>query len=105
MAEALSYLLVIFREPMLLVMTAIGTCAGVYVGAIPGLSGTMAVSLLVSFTFGWETHMALAIMIGVFVGAVFGGLAIRNSVEYSGRSRSSCNGAGRISAGEEGTCR
>ncbi len=73
MAEALSYLLVIFREPMLLVMTAIGTCAGVYVGAIPGLSGTMAVSLLVSFTFGWETHMALAIMIGVFVGAVFGG--------------------------------
>lgn len=50
MAEALSYLLVIFREPMLLVMTAIGTCAGVYVGAIPGLSGTMAVSLLVSFT-------------------------------------------------------
>ena len=69
----LYYLSVIFREPMLIAMVAIGTFAGVYVGAIPGLSGTMAVSLLVSFTFGWETHHALAIMIGVFVGAVFGG--------------------------------
>lgn len=73
MIEALSYLSIIFREPILLLMTALGTCAGVYVGAIPGLSGTMAVSLLVSFTFGWETHTALAVMIGVFVGAVFGG--------------------------------
>lgn len=67
------YLTVVFREPMLILMVALGTCAGVYVGAIPGLSGTMAVSLLVSFTFGWETHTALAVMIGVFVGAVFGG--------------------------------
>lgn len=66
-------LTVVFREPMLILMVALGTCAGVYVGAIPGLSGTMAVSLLVSFTFGWETHTALAVMIGVFVGAVFGG--------------------------------
>ncbi|BAL00743.1 tripartite tricarboxylate transporter family protein [Oscillibacter valericigenes Sjm18-20] len=67
------YLAVVFREPMLILLVALGTCAGVYVGAIPGLSGTMAVSLLVSFTFGWETHTALAVMIGVFVGAVFGG--------------------------------
>ena len=73
MLEALSYMAVVFREPWLIALVAAGTCAGVYVGAIPGLSGTMAVSLLVSFTFGWETHSALAVMIGVFVGSVFGG--------------------------------
>lgn len=73
MMEALSYMAVVFREPWLILLVAAGTCAGVYVGAIPGLSGTMAVSLLVSFTFGWETHSALAVMIGVFVGSVFGG--------------------------------
>jgi putative tricarboxylic transport membrane protein len=71
--DVLYYLSVIFREPWLILLVAAGTCAGVYVGAIPGLSGTMAVSLLVSFTYGWETHSALAVMIGVFVGAVFGG--------------------------------
>ena len=71
--EALNYMLVMFREPLLILLVAIGTFVGIYIGAIPGLSGTMAVSLLVSFTFGWETHPALALMIGVFVGAVFGG--------------------------------
>ena len=71
--EILGYLLTPFAEPLLILYVALGTFAGIYVGAIPGLSGTMAVSLLVSFTFGWETHAALALMIGIFVGAVFGG--------------------------------
>lgn len=71
--SVLDHLLVVFREPLLIVLVAIGTFAGVYIGAIPGLSATMAVSLLVSFTFGWSAHNALALMIGVFVGAVFGG--------------------------------
>ena len=71
--EALRYMSVIFTEPWLIALVAAGTCAGIYVGAIPGLSGTMAVSLLVSFTFGWEQHCALAVMVGVYVGSVFGG--------------------------------
>ena len=50
-----------------------GVFAGIWVGAIPGLSGTMAVSLLISFTFSWELNNALALMCGVFVGAVYGG--------------------------------
>ncbi|MBQ3180128.1 MAG: tripartite tricarboxylate transporter permease, partial [Firmicutes bacterium] len=62
-----------FYEPVLILYVALGCFAGVYIGAIPGLSATMAVSLLVSFTFGWETHAALALMIGIFVGAVYGG--------------------------------
>lgn len=71
--EVLSYLLVPFTHPMLLVMVAVGCFAGVYVGAIPGLSATMAVSLLVSFTYGWETNTAIALMIGIYIGAVYGG--------------------------------
>lgn len=50
-----------------------GVFGGVWVGAIPGLSGTMAVSLLISFTFSWELNNALALMCGVFVGSVYGG--------------------------------
>jgi putative tricarboxylic transport membrane protein len=60
-------------NPVLILFVAVGVFSGIYIGAIPGLSGTMAVSLLVSFTFGWETHRALALMIGVFIGAVYGG--------------------------------
>ena len=71
--EVFQYLLVPFADPLLLVLVAVGVFSGIYIGAIPGLSGTMAVSLLVSFTFGWETNSAIALMIGVFVGAVYGG--------------------------------
>ena len=71
--DVLHYLLIMFRAPQLIALVAVGVFAGVYIGAIPGLTGTMAVSLLVSFTFGWNVHNALALMIGVFVGAVFGG--------------------------------
>ena len=57
----------------LLGLVAAGTFAGIYVGAIPGLSVTMAVSILISFTFSWDVYPALALMIGVFMGGVYGG--------------------------------
>jgi putative tricarboxylic transport membrane protein len=44
-----------------------------YVGAIPGLSVTMAVSILISFTFSWDVNNALCLMVGVYMGGVYGG--------------------------------
>ncbi|MEG1191023.1 MAG: tripartite tricarboxylate transporter permease, partial [Oscillospiraceae bacterium] len=52
---------------------ALGVFAGIYVGAIPGLSVTMATSILIAMTFSWDTNAALALMIGVYVGGVYGG--------------------------------
>lgn len=52
---------------------AIGVFAGIYIGAIPGLSVTMAASLLISLTFSWDTGSALAVMMGVWMGGVYGG--------------------------------
>ncbi|MFC3529378.1 tripartite tricarboxylate transporter permease [Paracoccus mangrovi] len=57
----------------LLGLVAVGTFAGIYVGAIPGLSVTMAVSILISFTFSWDVYPALALMIGIYMGGVYGG--------------------------------
>ena len=71
--EALSAFLTVFAEPQLLLLVGLGTFAGVYIGAIPGLSVTMAVSILISFTFSWDVHPAIALMIGIFMGGVYGG--------------------------------
>jgi putative tricarboxylic transport membrane protein len=60
-------------NPKLLFLVAIGTLSGIYIGALPGLSVTMAVSILISFTFSWEVNPALALMIGVWTGGVYGG--------------------------------
>lgn len=63
----------VFTQPQLLALVALGTFAGVYVGAIPGLSVTMAVSILISFTFSWDVYPAISLMIGIYMGGVYGG--------------------------------
>lgn len=56
-----------------LLAVTIGVLAGIIVGAMPGLSATMAISLLVPFTFGLEPLVALGLMAGIYNGAMYGG--------------------------------
>lgn len=71
--NALMDFFTVFTQPELLLLTGLGTFAGVYIGAIPGLSVTMAVSILISFTFSWDVLPAIALMIGIYMGGVYGG--------------------------------
>jgi putative tricarboxylic transport membrane protein len=71
--EAINFFLISWVDPRLLLLTAGGTFAGIYIGAIPGLSVTMAVSILISFTFKWEVNSALALISGIYLGGVYGG--------------------------------
>ena len=73
MPETLVFFFTAWVDPWLLALTAIGTLAGIYIGAIPGLSVTMATSILISFTFKWDVNEALALIAGVFFGGVYGG--------------------------------
>ena len=72
-SQALGYALQALTDPTLLFCLAAGVFLGIYVGAIPGLSVTMATSLLISFTYSWATLPALAAMVGVYIGGVYGG--------------------------------
>ncbi|MEG1778337.1 MAG: tripartite tricarboxylate transporter permease, partial [Angelakisella sp.] len=67
--EVLSYF-VNFRFVLLVLM---GSVAGLFVGAIPGLSVSMATALLVSVTYSWNSSDALATIMGVYVVGVFSG--------------------------------
>ncbi|PLW77519.1 tripartite tricarboxylate transporter permease [Cohaesibacter celericrescens] len=71
--DTLLAFLTIFTHPQLLMLVALGTFAGIYIGAIPGLSVTMAVSILISFTFSWDVYPALSLMVGIYMGGVYGG--------------------------------
>ncbi|MCG6269797.1 tripartite tricarboxylate transporter permease [Vibrio furnissii] len=73
MLESLHYFLMSWTSLNLLALTALGTFLGIYIGAIPGLSVTMAVSILISFTFPWDLNNALCLMVGVYMGGVYGG--------------------------------
>lgn len=47
--------------------------AGIFIGALPGLTATMGVALLVPLTFWLEPLPALLTLMGVYVGAMYGG--------------------------------
>jgi putative tricarboxylic transport membrane protein len=52
---------------------AIGITIGVGVGAIPGLSASTGIALLLPLTFAMDTASSLGLLIGVYKGAVYGG--------------------------------
>jgi putative tricarboxylic transport membrane protein len=53
---------------------ALGTLIGVIGGAMPGITNTMTVIMVLPFTFGLEPLQGLAAMIGVYIGGESGGL-------------------------------
>ena len=65
--------LALFADPRFILYVLIGSVAGLFVGAIPGLSVSMATALLVSITYTWQTSDALATIMGVYVVGVFSG--------------------------------
>ena len=61
-------------DPVLLICICVGVIGGVLVGAVPGLTGAMAISLAVPLTFGMDPQYALALLVAMYVGSVSGGL-------------------------------
>ena len=50
-----------------------GALMGLVVGAIPGLTATMTLALLINITYGMELYIAIAFLLSVYCGAVMGG--------------------------------
>lgn len=50
-----------------------GVAGGIAVGAMPGLSATMAVAVMTSFTFHMSSTHAILLLLGVFFGGIYGG--------------------------------
>jgi len=59
--------------PSILFMICVGTVAGIVIGALPGLTATMGVALLVPLTFGRAPLESLSMLMGIYCGAMYGG--------------------------------
>jgi putative tricarboxylic transport membrane protein len=55
------------------VVLALGTLAGLTVGALPGLSSTMGVALAIPMTFGMDPKLGLVLLGAVYSSSVYGG--------------------------------
>lgn len=60
-------------SPLMIGVCLAGVTLGILWGAMPGLSTTMAMALLIGLSAGMEQYVALMFMLGVYTGSVFGG--------------------------------
>lgn len=56
-----------------LLILVLGTALGISIGALPGLTSTMGVALMLPLTFGMEAVSGILLLIGVYFGSVYGG--------------------------------
>lgn len=60
-------------DPIVLIILLGSTLLGVIIGALPGLSATMGIALLTGLTYKFPVEYTFAILMGVYVGAIYGG--------------------------------
>ena len=70
--ETLQYVLQVFTPENLWVLL-IGVIGGTVIGALPGLTATMGVALLIPMTFGMTPVMGLNMLLGIYIGGIYGG--------------------------------
>lgn len=73
MDNVFGYILAALSDPSAIVMVLAGTFMGLVFGALPGLSATMAIALLIPMTFTLEPVAAIGTMLGAYVGGMAGG--------------------------------
>lgn len=72
--------LLIFGQELFSIITPLNialllgsTMLGILIGAMPGLSATMGVALLTGLTYTMEMDVAVLVLMGIYVGAIYGG--------------------------------
>ncbi|MBR2528700.1 MAG: tripartite tricarboxylate transporter permease [Blautia sp.] len=63
----------IFTSLQVILMALLGATGGVLLGAVPGMTATMGVALLIPFSFGMDLIPSIALLLGIYCGGMYGG--------------------------------
>ena len=69
-----------------LIAVVLGVAAGQILGAIPGLTASMAVALLIPYSFYFEPWVGIPMLLGMFKGSLFGSSTTAILIRHSRRS-------------------
>ena len=87
--EILSALVAVATLQNLLIMVA-GIWGGVIVGAIPGMTGTMAVTLALPFTFYMDPVPSILLLVALYKGSTYGGSVSAILIKTPGTASAAC---------------
>ncbi len=90
MLENLSQALILAATWWNFLLMFLGMLAGIIIGAMPGLTGTMAVTLILPFTFHMEPVSALLLLVAIYKGAMYGGSISAILIKTPGTGAAAC---------------
>ena len=73
-----------------LLMVFAGTLFGVVLGALPGLGSIVGISVVLPFTFSLDNASAIALLLGVYAGSIYGGSITSILINTPGTPQSAC---------------
>lgn len=65
--------LAMLTHPDVIIALVAGTLGGMFIGAMPGLSASMAVALLIPVTFSMSGEAGITLLVAVYTSAIYGG--------------------------------
>lgn len=60
-------------SPTTILNIILGVSSGICIGALPGLTATMGVALILPLTFNMDAKTGILLLLGVYIGAIYGG--------------------------------
>ncbi len=60
-------------RPEALIILICGVFGGIMIGALPGLTSTMGVALMLPITYGMDASTGIVMLLGIYCGAIYGG--------------------------------
>ena len=73
MTELLNAAVTILTDPGTMALAVLATLVGIILGALPGISSTMTLAVLLPFSFSMEPGNAMVFLLGAFYGSAWGG--------------------------------
>jgi len=61
-------------EPQIMLLCLIGVILGIFFGASPGMTSSMGIALILPVTYGMDIIHGMAILLGIYIGSISGGL-------------------------------
>ncbi|MGO2508332.1 MAG: tripartite tricarboxylate transporter permease [Vibrio hibernica] len=88
--DQITEVLALFLSVDNLLMITVGVLFGVIIGAIPGLTATMAIALALPFTFSMEPITAILLLVGIYKGGMYGGSITAILIRTPGSPAAAC---------------
>lgn len=80
-----------FADPLNIAMLLVGGFIGTLFSAIPGLTGTLALAIILPFTYALEREPAFILMVGMIGGTIYGGCLTAITINIPGAPSSVCS--------------